>query len=254
MTRPDLTLVHGWGMHHGIWSPCLDALRVVANVRLADLPGYGGTPDVNGAFADTARSLVAPIGETETGDRVTLCGWSLGALLAMQAALLEPERVEKLILVAATPRFTQQAEWNEAQPASLLDDFAAAVADDRDATLQRFAALFNQGDSHARAIRREIAHHVLSSPTPATATLLAGLDWLRDIDLRSQVVDISCPVLLIHGEHDPLMPVATARWLAAKLPRARLEFFPDAAHAPFLNDPKRFAHLVGDFLHAPRLD
>ena len=139
MTRPDLTLVHGWGMHGSIWSPCLDALRVVANVRLADLPGYGGTPDVNGAFADAARSLVAPIGETETGDRVTLCGWSLGALLAMQAALLVPERVEKLILVAATPRFTQQAEWNEAQPASLLDDFAAAVADDRDATLQRFA-------------------------------------------------------------------------------------------------------------------
>ena len=52
MTRPDLTLVHGWGMHRSIWSPCLDALRVVANVRLADLPGYGGTPDVNGAFAD----------------------------------------------------------------------------------------------------------------------------------------------------------------------------------------------------------
>ena len=243
-------------MHRSIWSPCLDALQEVADVNLADLPGYGAAPETGASFAKTARSLVEPIDgdETTDGAPVTLCAWSLGALLAMQAARFAPGRVEKLILVAATPCFTQRPDWPEAQPASLLDKLAAAVTDDAGATLQRFATLANQGDTRARAIRREIAQHVLSSPPPSTATLLTGLDWLRDADLRQDAAKISCPVLLVHGEHDPLMPTAAARWLAERLPRARLEIFPGAAHTPFLNDPNRFTRLIGDFLHAPRLD
>ena len=50
------------------------------------------------------------------------------------------------------------------------------------------------------------------------------------------------------------MPLAAAQWLADRLPHARLEVFADAAHAPFLNDPGRFARLVGDFLHGARID
>ena len=249
MTRPDLVLIHGWGLHREVWSPCLDALREVADVRLTDLPGYGETPDAGQSFAEAARALADSLPA-----QATLCGWSLGALLAMQAARLAPERIGKLILVGATPRFTQDADWPAAQPASLLDDFAAAVANDGRTTLQRFVALFNQGDSKARPIGREIARHVLSSPLPATATLLAGLGWLRDTDLRVQAPEIACPLLLIHGAHDPLMPLAAAQWLADRLPHARLEVFADAAHAPFLNDPGRFARLVGDFLHASRID
>ena len=249
MTRPDLVLIHGWGMHRGVWSPCLDALREVADVRLADLPGYGDTPDSGQSFVEAARSLADALPA-----HATLCGWSLGALLAMQAALLAPERVAGLVLVGATPCFTRHDGWADAQPAALLNDFAAAVANDGRAALQRFVALFNQGDSKARPIGRDIARNVLSSPLPATSTLLAGLDWLRDTDLRGVVEAISCPLLLIHGEHDPLMPLPTAHWLADRLPRGRLEVFADAAHAPFLNDPGRFARLVGEFLHASRID
>ena len=104
MTRPDLVLIHGWGLHRGVWSPCLDALRDVADVRLADLPGYGDTPDSGQSFVEAAQSLADALPA-----HATLCGWSLGALLAMQAALLAPERVAGLVLVGATPCFTRHA-------------------------------------------------------------------------------------------------------------------------------------------------
>ncbi len=94
---------------------------------------------------------------------------------------------------------------------------------------------------------------MLTAPLPSTETLLTGLGWLRDIDLRNIVARITCPVLLIHGENDPLMPLAAAHWLAAQLPQATLDVFPGAAHAPFLNDPERFARRIGAFLHAPEL-
>ncbi|MDR0577834.1 MAG: alpha/beta fold hydrolase [Candidatus Accumulibacter sp.] len=244
MKNPDLLLIPGWGMNRKVWSPCLAALENVAAARLTDLPGHGETPDPGQAFAEAARSLA----DTLPANAV-VCGWSLGALLAMRAALCSPRRVGGLILVGATPCFVQRDGWTEAQPAKLLEDFAAAVANDSRAALQRFVALFNQGDAKARPIGREIVRNVLSPSPPPTAALLAGLSWLRDADLRENIPGLACPVLLIHGERDPLMPLSAARWLAGKLPRARLETFPDAAHAPFLNDPGRFVRLIGDFLH-----
>lgn len=249
MTRPALVLIHGWGMNSGVWSPCLTALRDVADVRLADLPGYGGTPDSGRTFVAAARALADSLPED-----ATLCGWSLGAMLAMQAALLAPSKVGRMVLVGGTPCFVQRDGWETAQPASMLDEFAGAVANDSRATLQRFVALFNQGDTRARPIGRDITRNVLSSALPASPALLAGLDWLRDVDLRECARNIVCPVLLIHGAHDPLMPLAAARWFAEQLPQARLEAFPDAAHAPFLHDPERFARLVGDFVHAAHID
>lgn len=246
MNRPQLVLLHGWGLGQAVWSPCLPALAETVSPHLADLPGYGEVPNNGKTFKEAAQALAdnLPPG-------ATLCGWSLGAQLALQAAHLAPTRVGRLILVGATPCFAQRDDWPEAQPPALLDDFATAVAADAKATLQRFVAVANQGDAKARGIGREIARTVFTAPLPSTATLLAGLAWLRDIDLRDIVTEITCPVLLLHGENDPLMPLAAARWLATHLPQASLDVFPGAAHAPFLNDPERFARRIGAFLHAP---
>ena len=249
MSKPDLALIHGWGLGSGVWQPCAGQWEGIARIHHVKLPGYEDTPDHGETFIDAAQSALEDL-----PDGVTLCGWSLGGLLAMQAALLAPERIARLILVGGTPSFAQRDGWTAAQPRSLLAGFAEAVAGDTRATLQRFVALMNQGDTNGRAIGREINRGVLSSPLAPVATLLKGLDWLRDIDLREQVSALRCPVLLIHGENDPLMPIQAARWLAEHLPQAQLQVFRGAAHAPFLNDPEHFAALVGDFLHAPSLD
>jgi pimeloyl-[acyl-carrier protein] methyl ester esterase len=184
---------------------------------------------------------------------VTLCGWSLGALLALQAAWLEPGHIARLILVGATPSFTQRTDWTLGQPAALLDTFQAALDNHRQATLHRFIAVLNQGDTQARAISRTLLASLADKPLPDGKALIDGLRFLREIDLRQQVPSVHTPTLLIQGEKDPLMPLAAAHWLAEHLPAApvRLEIFAGAAHAPFLNDPQRFATLLTDFCHAP---
>ena len=186
-------------------------------------------------------------------ENCTLCGWSLGSLLALQAASAAPQRIRKLILVGGTPSFTQRADWPHAQPPAMLDTFCEAIASDAAGTLKRFIALFNQGDTQARLIGRAMTRQLLASPLADTATLLAGLGWLRDVDLRQQIASITVPTLLIHGENDPLMPLAAAQWLNETLLNAQLEVFSGAAHAPFLNDPDRFATLIGDDFHASAL-
>jgi len=243
---PDVALIHGWGFSSAIWEPLVEALAQHCRVHLVDLPGYGATPADQRDFAPTAQALVdaLPAG-------VSLCGWSLGGMLALQAAQQAPRHIARLVLVSATPSFTQRADWAPAQPSALLDTFAAAVSNDLASLLQRFAALLNQGDTQARALTRALVGRPLDATLPDTATLLKGLSWLRDVDLRAPVPSIALPSLLVHGERDRLMPHGAAQWLAEQLPQARLEVFAGAAHAPFLADPERFAMLVSDFCHAP---
>jgi pimeloyl-[acyl-carrier protein] methyl ester esterase len=211
----DLVLLAGWGFDSRVWQPIAE--RLAGDFRIAyDLDA-------------------APAG-------AIVCGWSLGAQRAMQKSAV----ATRLILVAATPRFVQAPDWPCAQPPGLLDSFAAAVAADPQAALRRFAALMNQGDARARDITR-LMNGLLRERIPDRATLTAGLAELRDTDLRKSALVARLPTLLIHGAHDPLMPLAAAQWLAGHMSDARLEVFAGAAHAPFLAQPERFAQLVRDF-------
>lgn len=276
----DLALIHGWGIGKAVWQPVIEDLARRFRVHLLDLPGYGipkqrmdkhswpgqsqqaheqtACGDVNcsspiaaltqlsscdmPSFIDTAAALADTLPEG-----CILCGWSLGSQLAMQAAVQSPGHFSQLLLVASTPRFTQADDWLHAQTPALLDAFVTAVGEDPGATLKRFIALLNQGDTHARANARSLAHGLSGSKLPDVATLVQGLGWLRDVDLRQQLAALTVPTLLIHGENDPLMPLPAAQWLKEELPNARLESFAGAGHAPFLNDPERFIRLVGDF-------
>ena len=245
-SRPALALLHGWGVGKAAWQPLCQALEAHCTLHLVDLPGYGAAPACADSFADTAQGLAdaLPAG-------VTLCGWSLGGLLALQAARLAGPRIGGLVLFGATPCFTQRAGWPQAQPASLLETFSAAVADNPGSALQRFVALSNQGDVQARAVNRALLQALAAQPLPNTATLLQGLDWLRDVDLRGTVEGLAQPTLLVHGDRDPLMPLAAAQWLHGTLPHAQLEIVSGAAHAPFLHNPDRIAALIGQHCHAP---
>lgn len=249
----DLALLHGWGIGKAVWQPVVAALGQRFRLHLIDLPGYSrieqnALPAVAG-FTSTAQALIdrLPAG-------TALCGWSLGSLLALQAALLAPQYFSRLILVGSTPCFMQRAGWPCALPLALLDAFHSAVAADAALALQRFIALLNQGDASARANTRHLSK--LAAAPPDGATLARGLHWLREVDLRQPLPSaaLALPTLLIHGRHDTLMPLAAAQWLLEVLPDARLEIFDAAAHAPFLNDPGRFAELIGDFCHAPAAD
>lgn len=216
----DLVLIPGWGFDARVWQPLVELLGKDFHIHSAtdDLP---------------ADAIV--------------CGWSLGAITALQWSLAQPERIARLVLIGATPRFVQAPDWPHAQPAALLEEFATAVAANPHTALRRFAALLNQGDDQARRLTRELAALIDENQSPAT--LAAGLATLRDTDLRKDLSQIQQPVLLLHGANDALMPLAAAEWLAQHLPDARLEVFPGTAHAPFLAQPESCADLLRRFAH-----
>jgi pimeloyl-ACP methyl ester carboxylesterase len=71
---------------------------------------------------------------------------------------------------------------------------------------------------------------------------------LRTHDVTDRLAEIAAPTLVVHGDHDVLIPVDVARLVAAAIPNAELEVLEDVAHAIDLEAPERLASLVRGFL------
>lgn len=239
LLAPHRVYLHGWGLHGGIWAETLVALPGTA----PDLPGYGGLP---APAPYTAENLADAVAETLSAP-VHLIGWSMGGMVALALAARHPDKVARLVLVGATPAFVNRPDWLHGLAPEVLAGFAEALQQDYRATLLRFLSLQARGGDAAREVIGRLRDTVFQRGEPDTATLAAGLDLLRDVDLRGLVADIRCPTLVVHGGYDTLCPAAAGRWLAERIPHARLALNERAAHAPFLSHPQWFAEQVERF-------
>lgn len=235
MTAP-LFFLPGWGVGTGPLQSTAEAL----GATLRHLPGYGGTPLIP-AFDTAADELAAAV-----PSGATLMGWSLGGSLALNAAARHPGHIGRVITIGSTACFVQRDGWPHAELPESLAAFTEAVEADPAAMLPRFVGNFNRGDRQAKALTRRILED--TGPLAPPETLATGLRWLAELDIRAQLPRITCPVLLLLGDHDPLVPLAAAQAMADAIPGATLRALPDCAHAPFLSDPACFAGHVTTFL------
>jgi pimeloyl-[acyl-carrier protein] methyl ester esterase len=208
--------------------------------ELRSLPGYDDTPLITN-FAAAADALAASVPAGSA-----LLGWSLGGTLALAAAARHPGHIGRVITVGSTASFIQREEWPHAERREDLASFTAAIETDAQAMLPRFVGNFNRGDRQAKTLTRRILQEI--GTLPPLATLEAGLHWLANFDIRPLLPTIRCPVLLMVGASDPLVPLAAAEAMTAALPDARLTVMADCAHSPFLSDPETFAAHVREFL------
>lgn len=239
-SRPTVYL-HGWGLHGGIWQEVRARLGGLA----PDLPGYG---DIPGSVPYTAEALADKVAAGLDAP-VNLVGWSMGGMVALALATRHPARVAKLVLVGSSPVFVNGASWDRGLMPEVLAGFAADLERDYRATLLRFLALQARGGEAAREVVARLREAVAARGEPAPAVLAAGLSLLRAVDLRGAAAQVACPVLVVHGAHDTLCPVAAGEWLAARIPGARLALHPGASHAPFISHPDWFLATVKGFLH-----
>jgi pimeloyl-[acyl-carrier protein] methyl ester esterase len=241
---PALVLVHGWGLHSGIWTALMPELVRRFRVTRVDLPGHGLSRSEDCGFSLEAAAedvaAVAPRG-------AAWLGWSLGGQVVLAAAAAG-WRIPRLVLVATTPRFVAGPDWPCGMAAEALADFAAALAQDYHKTVRDFLTLQLRGDRQAATLLAELRRILAEREDPSPGALRAGLSILADTDLRALLPAIDQPALVVAGERDRLTPAEAGRQLAAALPAARFRSFPDAAHAPFLTHPEAFVAAVAGFL------
>lgn len=242
---PELVLLHGWGAHSGVWLGMREMLAENFTVTCIDLPGHGHSDYNESVMASLPNLAEAVLDVAPTC--ANWLGWSLGGLVAQQAALLEPDRVGKLILLGSTPSFVVRQGWPYAVEKSVFEMFHKDLLKDSSAALLRFIALQTRGSKQAAEDGR-LLKKILLKPAPLSQALQAGLDLLRQTDLREQVKEIAVPVLLLAGSRDTLLPKRALPEIEKLFRNAKYEWIEKSGHAPFLSHRKETLERITDFL------
>jgi pimeloyl-[acyl-carrier protein] methyl ester esterase len=240
-----LIMLHGWGMHGGIWDECVPELAARWRVIRPDLPGHGRSPALPGsADLDSLAESVA----SHCPREMSLLGWSLGGLVAMRIASRLPGRVRRLVLVAATPRFVSGPGWPCGVSADVLELFGRGLSDDYRRTVRDFLTLQVRGDEHSVDLLRDLKTRVFAHGDPDPRALSQGLKLLADTDLRDDLEKIEQPTLVISGDRDRITPADAGRRMADKVAGARFVSIIGASHAPFLSHRSEFLRELMGFL------
>lgn len=245
--------VHGWGMNRRVWQPLIDSLPDWIDCHAIDLPGHGGrhgeTLTDLPALAEDLRQSCAQF--KADGQPLLLLGWSLGALACMQAAAQKhtPLQADGLLLVSSNPCFVAQPGWAHGVDAAVFDQFAESLAADFSGTIRRFLSLQVKGSASGRQILRELREMILQEAEPDAGSLEAGLQILKQGDLRAELAKIELPVSWALGAQDGLVKASLVEALSQLMPEATVECYPAAGHAPFLSHSEDFTQQLLRFIH-----
>jgi 2-succinyl-6-hydroxy-2,4-cyclohexadiene-1-carboxylate synthase len=234
---PTIVLLHGFTQTGASWSPTIAALGERYRAILPDLRGHGQAADLRpisfSAIREDLTALVQP--------RFRLAGYSMGGRLALDFALAQPERVERLVLIGASPGIADPAQR------AARRDADATLADEieRDG-IAAFAARWKAqplfadqppevaAAAHAERLRQSAGGLAASLRGVGTGTMEPLWDRLGELEM---------PVALIVGERDTKFR-AIAEQMATAIPDATLHVVAGAGHAVQLETPEALAALL----------
>ncbi len=246
---PPLVLIHGWGMHAGLFQPIVEKLKDRFTFYLIDLPGHGNsTSTADISELDTIANLITKKIQQLVSSEINLLAWSLGGLIAQRMASLYPEFVSKLILVSSSACFENKSDWAYGIEPAVLDQFSTELGNNYQQTLDRFLAVQFMGSAQQKKNLKLARDLITMKSTPTTLALQQGLELLKKTDLRHSLSAITCPSLLLSGERDSLIPVRATQFITEKIPQARCYLFKACSHVPFLSHSAAFNSNVEQFL------
>jgi pimeloyl-ACP methyl ester carboxylesterase len=219
--RTPLVLVHGLGGTIENWRALAPALAERHRVVVPDLPGHGHSSPLTGArgldaFAHAALAIAAAAGAAPA----VWVGHSLGGLVGLRTAELQPDAVRGLVLAAAagpssTSRSAQVAltTLGLLRPGKLIAPFRHSWARSR---LGRHAAFGWWGVADPDALEPELAEAFLVGPAYHKDTGQAGRALLRS-EPRAELDRVGCPILVLWGASDKWVPLADGMEYARRL-------------------------------------
>ena len=247
-TGEPLLLLNGGMMTIASWDAIAAPLAERYRVVRCDFRGQLRSPgaphsDLEGHVADLVALL-----DALSIERVHAVGTSFGAEVGLLLAALHPERVASLFAAAATDVATPLLR--DGRGALQRECRTAAAGHNRDRLLEVMQAAFYSPDyvaAHCQELA-ERAAQIAKLPDwwfAGVADLLASLE---NLDLRSYLGRIACPVLVLAASGDRVMLLEHARALASAIPAARLEVVEGSGHVLVVEQPERFVRSSLDFL------
>jgi class 3 adenylate cyclase len=221
-------------------------LGTFARVVFFDRRGVGqsdrAAPVVPWTVADHAGDIAAIVG-TMGGGPVNVFATAEGSAPAMVFAAEHPDQLSKLVLFAATARLARADDYPIGVPAELLRFKTSGWGN---AESRGAAKLITPSKADDPEWRSTLARMQRLSGSPASAERFMELTF--SFDVRESVPLIQCPTLLLHVTGDRLYPISHGRWIADRIPQARLLELEGTDHFYFHQNADAVAAAVEEFI------
>jgi pimeloyl-ACP methyl ester carboxylesterase len=213
-----------------------------------DMRGYGHTEPAEGEYSNLS-DLISLLDHLHLDGPLVLMGCSMGGGVAMDLALEQPSRVKALLMVGSAP---SGLELDVPSPPKMAEVEKAFEQGNLDLVAELETQIWFDGagrlqtqvDQQARRLAYEMNRTALAHEVKGLGKRLSD----TEVPAAQRLDEISCPVLVVVGEHDTPYILSAADHMVEHLPSARKVVMDDAAHLPNLDHPDVFKKELDDFL------
>ena len=237
-------LLHAGIADSRMWEPQAEALRGAGfHVLSPDLRGFGEHALEPGPFSHARDAEALLVGPT------AVVGGSLGGRVALELAVLRPELVERLVVIA--PGLAGWS-WSDETRAGWAAEEAAFEEGNFDAAAEASVRLWIDGPRRSPDEVDPVLRSAVREMTVRSYDLQQGIDDDEESPLdpaiNERLAEIGCPTLVLVGEEDVADMQGIAAHVASSIADARLVTIPGASHLPGLERPELVNPLLLEFL------
>ena len=236
---PVLVLVNSIGMTATMWEATLPAYARHFRTIRYDQRGHGlsAAPPAPYSMEDLGGDLIALLDELGI-KRASICGISLGGLIAMWTGAHHPGRIERLVVACSSAHPNDDAKWTARVMQARAEGMRSVV---EQGSKGWFTPAFAAANPE---ILRRLQDVVAKT---AVEGYVGCCDALRTVNLLPELSAISAPTLVVAGSHDRGFPIAHAEAIRDGIKNSRLVVL-DAAHIACVEVPEQFAQVTLEHL------
>lgn len=248
---PPLVLLHGGGSNSTHFEEMVPLLAKEFRVYTPDLRGFGATvrpsqpPLSHELWLSDLAGFLGKLGL----ERIALAGWSLGGRISLNYALQSPEMVDCLILIGAASPLRPPSDRSGFDTRLKLIESGAQPEEIVEKTFEFTKGAFSPYTltHNPRAVEKLRQEHLHNDPTSYAEMVRANRD---QPDISSQLARITCPTLVIQGEHDARCPVEMGEDLNKAIPLSFMKIIPNCGHFYGYEQPEMTSQIMINFLRA----
>lgn len=236
---PALMFSNSLGTNYGMWQKQFNYFKDRFFVICYDTRGHGSSSTPTGSYTlqQLGEDVIALLDHLKI-EKVTFCGISMGGLTAQWLAIHYPERFSHVIIANSAAKIGQEQAWLDRAKLVReqgLEPIAATAAS------RWFTDPFIQ--SHPTVI-----NNLCNDLSAGSAAGYANCcEALAKADLHDELKQITIPVLIIAGIHDPVTTIADAEWMLQHIPKAKLVEI-NASHISNVEAPVEFNQHINQFI------
>jgi 3-oxoadipate enol-lactonase len=242
-----LLFIHGYPLSRQIWLPQMEGLSDISSLISVDLRGHGESYPFEGLYTMDllASDCKRLIDDLHIITPILVCGLSMGGYVTLALYHRYPELFQGMILTSTKPGpDSPEAKTNrETAIKNVLDHGVSFIADGMLPKMLSPATLASKSN-----LINSIREIMLET---SILGIVGALQGMRDRpDSTPLLPQIKCPVLIIHGVDDQLIPIREAEMMHEHIPDSRLIAIRAAGHLLNLEKPEQFNQAIREFIQS----